>query len=766
VAKPTVRPKRPDIPAKPPVGRVTRNVDASTISRATVDEPKLIGLRIVVRDAELDKMFPRIRCDPQLIVNVGHQTETTTIKEKTLTPLWNTPFSFRGPDLATVNLLIRNMYPENCPDIAEGVLLVQGILKSQLRLREVEKWIMLYHDGRKVGRMRLTLVGDFEQKNLAVALVPKANKKTRPLARQQSQRAQLHTLRITVCEAHIPTLEGHPCNLLMAVGIGDDSQQTHACFNTARPQWNQELRFKVHDPETEVYFDLLEGPESDPVELGTGSLRLDAMFQKQLLGAELERWVLLQTDGTTTGRVRATFVGEFHGVEGMASPAPSKYLSSLCVTVVEAKGLTRKGDEFLSPDPLCIIQLGGVSKETHRKPMNANPVWDETFTFDVDRGTDHLTISVVDTGDRRNVLGDCMVPLDASMKNKLSAGKVDLFFPLFQKQEDGRVAEGGEIRLAFTAQWSAKSNEAPGVQGLGDQRRVKPAETRDPPIIFPAPFWKVSKDCGTNTYYSGEYRSACVNSYIGQRNSPFLQIAYAQWKERVPWQEAAEGERDFILRGGTEEPEDPNRSPRRSRYHMDTDKPFWERLHEDGERRSDRRAALQVQKELEIDPTLTFAPKINWAPGSTPSRAIATPANPEWQDRLYDNHVQRRIDRPSAGYVDPEIRKEHAALIDHCTWQPQVEGGGHTDGKEVFERLYDSAMRHNENRNKDLQAEEIKKLTFAPQTLNPSSGLSGQSAAERLYEQGVRYNELRNKAAAQQEAEVKGKFKFQPDTNH
>ena len=48
------------------------------------------------------------------------------------------------------------------------------------------------------------------------------------------------------------------------------------------------------------------------MELGTGSVRLDATLQKQLLGAKLDRWVLLQMDGTTTGRVRATFAGEFH----------------------------------------------------------------------------------------------------------------------------------------------------------------------------------------------------------------------------------------------------------------------------------------------------------------------------------------------------------------------------------------------------------------------------------------------------------------------
>ena len=64
---------------------------------------------------------------------------------------------------------------------------------------------------------------------------------------------------------------------------------------------------------------------------------------------------------------------------------------------------------------------------------------------------------LIHDGDRDGapLLGDCIIPLDESLKRDLVDGKVDSWFPLFYKLADGAVQDGGEVRLALTADFDA-----------------------------------------------------------------------------------------------------------------------------------------------------------------------------------------------------------------------------------------------------------------------------------------------------------------------
>ena len=86
--------------------------------------------------------------------------------------------------------------------------------------------------------------------------------------------------------------------------------------------------------------------------------------------------------------------------------------SVLTVHVVEARNLLPMDMEGTS-DPYVIMTIEGQRIQTSVKSSDLNPVWNESFTFDIDTGREPLQIEVMDkdTFGADDFEGECQISL-------------------------------------------------------------------------------------------------------------------------------------------------------------------------------------------------------------------------------------------------------------------------------------------------------------------------------------------------------------------
>ena len=117
--------------------------------------------------------------------------------------------------------------------------------------------------------------------------------------------------------------------------------------------------------------------------------------------------------------------------------------STLTVTVVE--GVDLKAMDFNGvSDPYCILNLEGQIEQTKYQKNTLNPVWDQTFTFRVERGNEVLKITVMDKDwdqDGDDFLGQCAFGIDMLKDQQ----KVDKYISL--QGENPYERWQGKLRL-------------------------------------------------------------------------------------------------------------------------------------------------------------------------------------------------------------------------------------------------------------------------------------------------------------------------------
>ena len=93
----------------------------------------------------------------------------------------------------------------------------------------------------------------------------------------------------------------------------------------------------------------------------------------------------------------------------------------LGIKVVEAKNL--KIADFNSSDPYCIIKIGGIEKRTRVIDSNLNPIWNQTFYFDITSySTNELSFQIFDKD--KLTKDDLLYELNIPIK-KLQCGVVE-----------------------------------------------------------------------------------------------------------------------------------------------------------------------------------------------------------------------------------------------------------------------------------------------------------------------------------------------------
>lgn len=116
--------------------------------------------------------------------------------------------------------------------------------------------------------------------------------------------------------------------------------------------------------------------------------------------------------------------------------------SFLTVHVVEARGLKPMDIDGTS-DPYVILQIENQKIETTFKKSTLDPVWNESFQFEITHGNDPLFIEVMDKDTFGQDDSEGICELSLKDYNLHDQQKVDLWLDLFdkvtRKQTQGRL---------------------------------------------------------------------------------------------------------------------------------------------------------------------------------------------------------------------------------------------------------------------------------------------------------------------------------------
>ncbi len=120
--------------------------------------------------------------------------------------------------------------------------------------------------------------------------------------------------------------------------------------------------------------------------------------------------------------------------------------SILTVHVVEARDLkpmTING----TADPYIVIQVEGQKIESNFKKSTLNPVWNESYTFEIRNGNEKMKLIVMDkdTFGNDEFQGECYIDLD-TLRDQM---KHDMWYELCEKDRD--IIFQGRVRLML--QW-------------------------------------------------------------------------------------------------------------------------------------------------------------------------------------------------------------------------------------------------------------------------------------------------------------------------
>jgi len=120
--------------------------------------------------------------------------------------------------------------------------------------------------------------------------------------------------------------------------------------------------------------------------------------------------------------------------------------SILTVHLVEARDL-KSSTINGTADPYVIIQIEGQKIESNFKKSNLNPVWNESFTFEISHGREKMRVIIMDkdTFGNDDFAGECYIDLD-TLRDQM---KHDTWYDLHEK--DRQIVMQGRIRLML--QW-------------------------------------------------------------------------------------------------------------------------------------------------------------------------------------------------------------------------------------------------------------------------------------------------------------------------
>ena len=112
--------------------------------------------------------------------------------------------------------------------------------------------------------------------------------------------------------------------------------------------------------------------------------------------------------------------------------------SFLTVHVIEARGL-KPMDLDGTSDPYVILEIEKQRIETTYKKSTLDPVWNESFTFDINLGTEPLFIEVMDkdTFGKDDSEGICFVSLNDP--RLIEQQKADMWFDLQNKDNKNEI---------------------------------------------------------------------------------------------------------------------------------------------------------------------------------------------------------------------------------------------------------------------------------------------------------------------------------------
>lgn len=119
--------------------------------------------------------------------------------------------------------------------------------------------------------------------------------------------------------------------------------------------------------------------------------------------------------------------------------------SSLTVTVFEAQNL-KPTDSDGSADPYALLHCEGQRIETRYHLNTLNPIWQETFTFQIRTGTDPLQVLVMDHDDldSDNCVGEASIDLGSLRDQREHEGWYEL---------KGRAGGFSQGRIRLKVQW-------------------------------------------------------------------------------------------------------------------------------------------------------------------------------------------------------------------------------------------------------------------------------------------------------------------------
>lgn len=174
-------------------------------------------------------------------------------------------------------------------------------------------------------------------------------------------------------------------------------------------------------------------------------------------------------------------------------------------------------------------------------------------------------------------------------------------------------------------------------------------------LIFPAPFYNPSRECGTRTFYCGPYRSARVQAYINKRDSPRLSAVAVAWNNRVAAAELGERKAEVLAEQEQErQVKQQNRAARQAEAEAAAaaraaapPKPVWERLYEERALPRGTATAGEGCEVISSQRVIGQARIIREQPASPQQRAASSSTS---YSSAQQQHQARRVVRGASGH--------------------------------------------------------------------------------------------------------------------
>ena len=410
------------------LAEAARNTCAQAEAPAILDVTVVRGIDLLAADGRRTR-------DPYVNLQVGKATNTvhrTSTKKQTRNPEWNQSFIIRLEGSQRHESLLLECFDHNTLSSNNSCGKLQIPLKSLVLGQKYRERHNLMQAGVTMHNGQLELEYRLVQRN-------------------QSQLQA--TLLITVLRAKdlIASDHGGTSDPYVRLHVGQAvraAKRTKTKMKTLDPVFGQTFKFRLDAAQRQQNltiecfdYDMLGSDDS----LGKILLPIDTMRVNE----ETQEWLKLQQDDRSQGEIEVRYTIEEKTASEVENEEQMLKPGILYITVVRARDLLAADSNGMS-DPFIKLHTGNTKEHAQKTDVmkkTLNPVWNETFTFNLDRKQrqDDMTFECFDYDllSSNDSLGSFDLPLDSLLHNQ----ECVQWYRLEQEEED---THQGEVEVRYT----------------------------------------------------------------------------------------------------------------------------------------------------------------------------------------------------------------------------------------------------------------------------------------------------------------------------